>query len=1230
MLAAMIRSLRSLSAMAVLCTCAAADGRTAEPEARSWIHAGGAPIATVGSVSSPEAAALEFIRGNTGLLGLEADDASRFVVGSVVRSSQGVVHVALVQSVDGVPVFNGRIRVHLRGNDVLAVDRADVIPGLAREARPKLAPEEAVAAAMRSAGLAPGRIGPVENLAARRLRVPVSGLSEPARVELVWFASGDDAVLAWMVEDRQSDVPAQHLTLVDARGGEVLLHRDTMLDVETMADVFKTSPLAGPPTREVLLDTTVNTDPSTPAGWVDADQTQGNNVLARTYLTGLPASATSTGPPLLFAPTYTGDVTLDRDIGLVNLFYGLNLAHLEFYRLGFDEPAGNFQMDNFGRGGIGGDRIIGNEYGRETFQDADPWNDRGGNSAFYGPTVDGESALISLGIWDWGTPAQPRDSCLDSDLILHEFVHGVTTRMVGGPDEWFCILSSDEAFAIAEATSDFFAGSMLDDPVIAEYSAGDAVNGMRSAPLDADNFIYSDRCWHPMYGCEPHFDGEIWGQTLWELRSAFIRRYGFDVGRGTIHQLIVDALPLAPCTWRGPTFPEMVQSILMADQFRYGGANRCLLWTAFAANGIGVGARNYFGQQSIDSFAIPDDCPALSWAWQVGCAGPTRIDLVDRALVLPHDIVVTSEVGDRLDAALAAGPSGSPDFTTGAIPVEAVAGPPDVVLGDMVLQARPGDLLIAAYVDDGGVEVVRTARFLCEPDVQMLGHRLLAGSCDADAVANFQELPEFLDPGESAVLELDFGAGPEPLGDVRVRVLSSNPDVTISPPVAAIDILPARRITRVPVTTRFLVAAAASAASGDIADLTVELTAEGYPTLTMPAAVSLRLGWDYRRDLQVIREDFEPTSPTAIFWTHQATRPPWIDEWQFVKCRSTSNGRGYKLGGGDPACGPYRSRQGLPTLVSPPLRVLTPGTERTRLNALRYQTYFRLAGTDAISVYLANAREPVVQYQQIWSHRNASSSTGFEPFALDLNQNRDYPFPDIDATADVHLVFAFDEYDPGRDPPEEGFYVDDVELEWETVSAIPQATACVPACRALAAAPAAASVCPGDTLVLSGINSGVVGCAGSIEYRWSGGELGPPGPFSSNPEVTVLPTATTDYTLDVRCSAEPVCTSSAVTTVAVDAGVPVVNAWLLGLANALRVVRDSGDLVLDWSETLYEPRSYNVHETSDKRELDPTVVGTLPATAVNDLESHRLPLPAGDRFFTVLLRNTCTGASVVP
>jgi extracellular elastinolytic metalloproteinase len=48
------------------------------------------------------------------------------------------------------------------------------------------------------------------------------------------------------------------------------------------------------------------------------------------------------------------------DFVVTQLFYTSNMYHDLTYRLGFDELAGNFQADNFGNGGRGGDPVIAN------------------------------------------------------------------------------------------------------------------------------------------------------------------------------------------------------------------------------------------------------------------------------------------------------------------------------------------------------------------------------------------------------------------------------------------------------------------------------------------------------------------------------------------------------------------------------------------------------------------------------------------------------------------------------------------------------------------------------------------------------------------------------------------------------------------------------------------------------------------------------------------------------
>ena len=51
------------------------------------------------------------------------------------------------------------------------------------------------------------------------------------------------------------------------------------------------------------------------------------------------------------------DPVTDRAAALANAFYWTNALHDWLYGLGFDEAAGNFQDDNYGRGGAAADAL---------------------------------------------------------------------------------------------------------------------------------------------------------------------------------------------------------------------------------------------------------------------------------------------------------------------------------------------------------------------------------------------------------------------------------------------------------------------------------------------------------------------------------------------------------------------------------------------------------------------------------------------------------------------------------------------------------------------------------------------------------------------------------------------------------------------------------------------------------------------------------------------------------
>jgi hypothetical protein len=114
-------------------------------------------------------------------------------------------------------------------------------------------------------------------------------------------------------------------------------------------------------------------------------------------------------------PIPVGSAQLNAKI--VQAFYAANWLHDLFYDLGFDETAGNMQVDNYGRGGVGGDPLHVSAGVGTTFAAVSE--------------LDGEVAGLYLGI-NMRSLSRRDVSALDFGVLGHEWSHtmfGRLTRM---------------------------------------------------------------------------------------------------------------------------------------------------------------------------------------------------------------------------------------------------------------------------------------------------------------------------------------------------------------------------------------------------------------------------------------------------------------------------------------------------------------------------------------------------------------------------------------------------------------------------------------------------------------------------------------------------------------------------------------------------------------------------------------------------------------------------------
>jgi len=216
------------------------------------------------------------------------------------------------------------------------------------------------------------------------------------------------------------------------------------------------------------------------------------------------------------------------------------------------------------------------------------------------------------------------DSSFDNGIIVHEYVHGLSTRLTGGANNSGCLFGEEQ---MGEGWSDFYAIMMtmdlsVDNPVfrpMGTFAAGEPVdgNGIRPVPYDTsfsvNSFTYSDL---PNQNVSvPHGVGFIWCTMLWDMTWLLIDEFGFDPdlmngsgGNNVALELVTEALKLQPCQ---PGFVDGRDAILLADQLLYDGIHECLIWRAFAKRGLGVSASQGSTDDRSDgtaAFDVPPGC----------------------------------------------------------------------------------------------------------------------------------------------------------------------------------------------------------------------------------------------------------------------------------------------------------------------------------------------------------------------------------------------------------------------------------------------------------------------------------------------------------------------------------------------------------------------------------------------------------------------------------------------
>jgi hypothetical protein len=561
-----------------------------------------------------------------------------------VTAHSGLRTVIWEQQLDDIAVFEGKLIGHITKRGELVSLSSRFIPGPAEAAnkgwpiaqplvaRPRISALEAIVLAAENIGatvIATDIVPLAQNAegAEKRQSFRADPLKGETRVRLIWLPMNRSSLrLCWQVELTSRARGELYRILIDAQTGDALIrHCLTFYLSEATYRVFVSdSPTAFSPgyrtpssvqpavvERQLVTLSALSTNAS-PNGWINdgGNDLRGNNVDAHLDRNdddqadlprpqGVPRRVFDFPMDLDKAPTSYGNAAVTQ------LFYWNNWMHDKLYELGFTEAAGNFQKTNFDRGGVGNDAV-----------EADAQDGGGFNNANFSASSDGIPGRMQMYLFNGPTP--DRDGSLDAEIVLHEYTHGLSTRLVGGGDQ----LNELQSAGMGEGWSDFYAIALLSesgDELDGNYAMGayasyqiDQLNenyyyGIRRYPYTTDlarnpltfkdlDSRQADR--HtgvplsPLSGAgdfaeEVHNQGEVWCVTLWDARANLIKKWGFEIGNQLILQLVTDGMKLTP---PNPNFLEARDAILRADLVKTGGANREELWAAFAKRGMGFNA----------------------------------------------------------------------------------------------------------------------------------------------------------------------------------------------------------------------------------------------------------------------------------------------------------------------------------------------------------------------------------------------------------------------------------------------------------------------------------------------------------------------------------------------------------------------------------------------------------------------------------------------------------------
>ena len=613
---------------------------------------------TGASRQAPATIALDWVRDHPSLFKLDAGELAALGTPKQVTTPSGIRIVSWPQRYRGIPVVGAGLRANVAaGGQLLSVGGGPLPDTSVPDTTPALSAQQALARARRDAGATGATPRPERSATGPRRATTfrddstASLVVYPARTgnRLAWSVTAkvdSTHVYSYLLDARSGAVLTRENMVRWASGGYVWSYAPSPAVARNGGAIQELKPFGDDWVFDGVTGALLGSNawaysdvddddwPLDEDGMPDA----GDNVSAngddgtpealpvwryefRPITTG---DRCSTLYPCSWHPSVPDSWRDNREQNAVQAFWFVNTFadHLRAAPIGFDEASGNFRFELNDGDEISGDGVfVETSDGANTAGGTPDGNHR--NNANMWTPADGTSPAMQMYLFDQSVAGNGGD---DASIVYHEFTHGLSSRIVTDPGTGEAALWQPQAGAMGEAWSDWYAMDFLvgsqpasqlqaddvDTPgeIVLAASLTRGENGLRDSALDcpagvADaaptcpaggGFTFADygRVW--IGGPEVHADGEIWAQTLWDLRTELVRRYGPEDGVERARRLVTDGMRLTSATsLRNPTFLDARDAILEADLAWGEGAGSSegeapdhdLIWRVFARRGMG-------------------------------------------------------------------------------------------------------------------------------------------------------------------------------------------------------------------------------------------------------------------------------------------------------------------------------------------------------------------------------------------------------------------------------------------------------------------------------------------------------------------------------------------------------------------------------------------------------------------------------------------------------------------